>query len=412
METQIPNALTNECWRFKIPTKATSQLEEIIRSMLILTVIVCFILMVVFILRLNGENLFLHTRAIHYVNNLTGEKAVKSIQNPFHVTIKTQANNGLSDGVDLNFSLLHSCKVYTVMGRKPNRISSKFGKSMAGYYHKFTGFKMATWSHPGTEILWNSNLSLSRLEKGMNKQIHISTPDCVTEDKLGQSPRDKYPLVVITTDSEDAISTDHFVVKWNHQYEFFSPQVAMFTVIHLKDNICKLDTQIVSQYLKTKDEEIRHLQPLFVTSSSESSHRASNLDGRHRGTKSDTDSVIDDNSVSSHNTATTGSRRNSSDRSDTSDNYEDCIVCQSLSISYALLPCRHACVCHVCLKKIGDRCPMCRGGIEMYFKVKSIDSHRDSTGSSTGSSEDLTGFNSETRWEALNRRINEYFGFM
>lgn len=334
----------------------------------------------------------MHTRAIHYVNNLTGEKAVKSIQNPFHVTIKTQANNGLSDGVDLNFSLLHSCKVYMLWGVN----LTEFHQNLVNPWQEIiTSLQDLKWLHGHTLALKYYGI----LEKGMNKQIHISTPDCVTEDKLGQSPRDKYPLVVITTDSEDAISTDHFVV-------------AMFTVIHLKDNICKLDTQIVSQYLKTKDEEIRHLQPLFVTSSSESSHRASNLDGRHRGTKSDSDSVIDDNNVSSHNTATTGSRRNSSDRSDTSDNFEDCIVCQSLSISYALLPCRHACVCHVCLKKIGDRCPMCRGGIEMYFKVKSIDSHRDSTGSSTGSSEDLTGFNSETRWEALNRRINEYFGFM
>lgn len=348
--------------------------------------------MVVFILRLNGENLFLNTRAIHYVNNLTGEKPVKSIKNPFHVTIQPQSNNSFSDGVDLNFSLLHSCKVYTLWGVSLR----EFHQSLVNPWQDIiTSLQDLKWLHSHAMTLKYCGI----LEKGVNKQIHITTPDCVTEDKLGQSPRDKYPLVVITTGSEDPVNTDHSVV-------------AMFTVIHLKDNICKLNTQIVSQYLKTKDEEIRHLQPLFVTSSPESSQRASNSDGRHSRTRSDSETVYDDGNVSSHNAPTTGSRRNSSDRSDISDNYEDCIVCQSLSITYALLPCRHACVCHVCLKKIGDRCPMCRGGIEMYFKVNNIDSHRDSTGSSSGSSEDLTALNSETRWEALNRRINEYFGFI
>ena len=47
---------------------------------------------------------------------------------------------------------------------------------------------------------------------------------------------------------------------------------------------------------------------------------------------------------------------------------DDCIICQTASISRALLPCRHACVCDLCFQRL-DKCPMCRSAIVSYFRL-------------------------------------------
>ena len=59
---------------------------------------------------------------------------------------------------------------------------------------------------------------------------------------------------------------------------------------------------------------------------------------------------------------------NSSSENDLGSSFPECIICQTRRQSRALLPCRHSCVCHVCLKQL-TRCPMCRADIESYFKL-------------------------------------------
>ena len=46
-----------------------------------------------------------------------------------------------------------------------------------------------------------------------------------------------------------------------------------------------------------------------------------------------------------------------------------CIVCRSLPVTRALLPCRHACICGLCFGKI-NLCPMCRAGIQSFFRLQ------------------------------------------
>lgn len=46
-----------------------------------------------------------------------------------------------------------------------------------------------------------------------------------------------------------------------------------------------------------------------------------------------------------------------------------CIVCRTLPVTRAFLPCRHACVCGLCFQQL-SYCPMCRGIIQSYFKVR------------------------------------------
>ncbi|XP_040565276.1 cell growth regulator with RING finger domain protein 1 [Lepeophtheirus salmonis] len=47
----------------------------------------------------------------------------------------------------------------------------------------------------------------------------------------------------------------------------------------------------------------------------------------------------------------------------------ECVVCQENPITRAFLPCRHACSCSDCFKRIKNKCPMCRTFIHSYFLV-------------------------------------------
>ena len=46
-----------------------------------------------------------------------------------------------------------------------------------------------------------------------------------------------------------------------------------------------------------------------------------------------------------------------------------CIICRSLPVTRAFLPCRHACVCGLCFQQL-SYCPMCRAHIQSYFIVQ------------------------------------------
>ncbi len=55
---------------------------------------------------------------------------------------------------------------------------------------------------------------------------------------------------------------------------------------------------------------------------------------------------------------------------DVDEDYVDkaCIICHVEQMSLVFLPCRHACVCDTCFLKL-DKCPMCRSGIDSYFRL-------------------------------------------
>ena len=44
----------------------------------------------------------------------------------------------------------------------------------------------------------------------------------------------------------------------------------------------------------------------------------------------------------------------------------DCVVCQNGAINRVLLPCRHACVCDVCVSRF-QHCPICRAFVMESF---------------------------------------------
>jgi len=53
------------------------------------------------------------------------------------------------------------------------------------------------------------------------------------------------------------------------------------------------------------------------------------------------------------------------DDAEESDGMEECVICLSDDKQVTLLPCRHMCVCLVCLRQI-DKCPICRNPYRSY----------------------------------------------
>lgn len=52
----------------------------------------------------------------------------------------------------------------------------------------------------------------------------------------------------------------------------------------------------------------------------------------------------------------------------------ECVICLEGALDVVLLPCRHQCVCRVCLKEI-DRCPICRAKFSTYVCLAAGEPH-------------------------------------
>ena len=146
-------------------------------------------------------------------------------------------------------------------------------------------------------------------------------------------------------------------------------------MIHVKDSTCPMDTSIISKLLKQKNASVISIQNLFVPEA---------------------------------------------DRS-CAEEWTCCVICQEQTVSIALLPCRHACVCFECFSKI-DKCPLCRSYINTYFELKSTPTdpenleslpvQSNSAGDQPNQSDEIpTETNSSRRGllSRINNRLNRWF---
>ena len=118
--------------------------------------------------------------------------------------------------------------------------------------------------------------------------------------------------------------------------------------------------------------------------------------------------VCDSNSVTDSTDAHPFSSEQSSDYDIGDTNLcSECIVCQSAPVMYVILPCRHACTCSRCFKKL-DKCPMCRGPVVSYFRLKH--SAQDDVEEDV-SEHQARNIPNEHWLYRLNRRMNQYLGF-
>ncbi|XP_060081209.1 uncharacterized protein LOC132560562 [Ylistrum balloti] len=444
----------------------------------VLTVIVCFIVMVVFILRLNNENIFmnLNSTSVQQVN-LAVERCVTDMVNPF--SVKMTPSSSLKDGLHIQLSLLKKCILQVYWGID----LVEFHKAMqAPWQNILQRLHGKSWLE-GYTLFRNENKELNPCDL---RHEHIKCPGEMTAAELGESPRKKYPVVVIT-----------YLPESTEEENATNPKiVAVFSVIHLKDNICKQDSHILNQYLKTSNQGVFTLQPLFISTSPDSgtNHTASqpvsqtNVTSEtstsedlhcsaHPGETQDTESVqesegspsfseafvhfdgasrgenvLDSGSCSKcgklrniykdlciecyreasnsteygndlhqrHNThGETGrsmcqdillSKESNPGQQLSGDQVEECIVCQADLVAFALLPCRHTCVCQSCFTQI-DRCPMCRGYIESYFRIRHDTCVEDIVSEEDTTTDSEVSTAHENMWERLNRGLNTFLGF-
>lgn len=185
--------------------------------------------------------------------------------------------------------------------------------------------------------------------------IPFSPPKSISANEMGNVTRSVYPLVVCMVQESDEISSSDSVV-------------ALISIIHIKDEILTFGTLIISQYLKLSSGQVFVLQPLY------------------------------------------GLTQDGSE--DSSEDYSLCIVCQIKTVSVALLPCRHVCVCHLCLLKL-DKCPMCREVIQCHFLINnesaSVYEEDDTSDVQTTTSTDSLTLSQ--RFAHYNERLNELLGF-
>ena len=218
------------------------------------------------------------------------------------------------------------------------------------------------------------------------------------------------PIFVSTTDSDD--STGH-----SNQTQAQTPktfhstsksgtathkQVTNQETSHERD-YCRETENSVENRSNLHAKETRSLNKDFVSESSKTCTRdgTSTRDASSHSTYDASQGEQNDGMSSTESHPLKDTRRNSDVLKDESNL---CVVCQNSPIFYTLLLCRHACVCHSCIKLL-DRCPMCRGFIDSYFRLGDVPDPPLTENDGTGGAPRLPW------WEALNNRLNHMLGF-
>ena len=50
-------------------------------------------------------------------------------------------------------------------------------------------------------------------------------------------------------------------------------------------------------------------------------------------------------------------------------NVNKCVICLDKSVSIALQPCGHLCICQNCVKKMQNECPICRSAFQSTLRI-------------------------------------------
>ncbi|XP_064623172.1 cell growth regulator with RING finger domain protein 1-like [Lineus longissimus] len=311
----------------------------------IVLILICFCGMVIFIVRLNGD---------HFANRFYQPQSqpvavpmtrMVGVNNPFILTLDVPLSSSLNDGVHCTLNCNQQSELYTYWGLDLNSVHIKIRRH---------------WQIILSEIKDRTMFSSQQccvqdeprvFEPGETHTTHLMC-DSITEEELGQPPRLKYPLVVILVPCDTPSQEDPNVV-------------AMVTIFHLKDSICTGTSHIVYQFVISNTGQVCPLQQLYVNQPEASSQAEDDQQER------------------------------------------DCVVCQNARASRALLPCRHACICGSCFKKV-DKCPMCRGNIDSFFF---LDGFEGGEVQAPPEEVDYSNMTWGERFEHWNDRLNDMFGF-
>ncbi|XP_030855376.1 cell growth regulator with RING finger domain protein 1 isoform X3 [Strongylocentrotus purpuratus] len=238
------------------------------------------------------------------------------------------------------------------------------------------------------------------LNADTSKSIHLKISDDIRGDKagsgsetdldLGPTPRSKYPLVILVSLHDEDYET------WSHNVSIHT----MLWVVHLPDSIITKPLHIISQMLITSQGLVCDVQKMYMAADETSlSEETGSLPEVQTPGDDDNSRPCNEHQVPP---ASHGGDCPSDGGLDFS---RRCIVCQNAPITRVIIPCRHACVCEMCLGVL-NACPMCRGVISSHFRL-------DCTGNREDDSDEIEDGESDwkTRLWNMNETLNAWFGF-
>lgn len=281
----------------------------------VLVIFLVFCAMVVFILRLQGDDIGM-TSVRYNPRGPTGPLPVTKVFNPFAFNLQAQ-HCKLNDAVCV------------VSSQVPWSLLPLWGVDIVALHEAVSSRR--SWSQFRDQVLDVNGkfldeaclrkASLQRYSEIGDLELHLSPSIAIDPIEYGRPPRTRYPLAVVLISLDDSGAEDTRVG-------------AMIIVIHIKDVICTAASCVVLQYLKLTNGQLSNLQQLYVSSENDD----------------------DDEDVVSAVQSKTESG-------------SPCLICRAAPASRALLPCRHVCSCRRCFEQL-DRCPMCRSLIQTYFCIR------------------------------------------
>jgi len=326
----------------------------------VLIVFSVFCVMVVFILRLHNEE-FRMTSVTFSPRMAVQPLPMIKIRNPFVFNLKTSGDcsPAINDAV---------C---TVSSQVPWISQEMWGVTIADLHpalnNSWSAFKEMIMSQSFIKDSCLQQGSLQHYSECKDKEVHFSPVTSVSAEDFGISPRTKYPLVVILIRHDDIEEESHEVG-------------AIINIIHIRDDLCKMPSCVMAQYLKMTSGHLTTLKQLYVVSDESPKEEKDQ-------TNIESDSVLKSESTEGED-----------------QNVNLCVVCQSGPVTRALLPCRHVCSCRKCFTHL-DKCPMCRSPISSYFCISEEAIEASETGQSEQSHLPL-----RQRLEQWNDWLNQMLG--
>ncbi|XP_029197464.2 cell growth regulator with RING finger domain protein 1-like [Acropora millepora] len=184
---------------------------------------------------------------------------------------------------------------------------------------------------------------------GSDHEVIAESPSDLKHGSQGNSSlcsKDNIFTLVVTTEMVDSLESQQP-----------SDIVALLTAVQVSQSLSGiLISSTERQFVQTADGNFYSLKKLFVVESDDLGDVDSST--QHSQTSS---TLVGSSAASLENKTVSASPSELV--------HAVCIVCRTLPVTRAFLPCRHACVCGLCFQQLSC-CPMCRGVIQSYFKIQ------------------------------------------
>ncbi|XP_060604471.1 cell growth regulator with RING finger domain protein 1-like isoform X2 [Ruditapes philippinarum] len=187
------------------------------------------------------------TSATHYP--IVKEQSMVSLLNPFCIQLDSTKSSSLKGGLFLCLSMKKSSTIKVLWGVDIQTFQKELQLASTEIAERFVNNQMFEGSFKHAVDCGILN------EDDGTREICFKCPCELSEEVLGEPPRTLYPVVVVSKLVDCDTLPDSTVI------------VVQFTVIHLKDSICSLDSHIVYQFVKTNRNKLLGLQPIFVSTS-------------------------------------------------------------------------------------------------------------------------------------------------